>query len=280
MRLLLLLLSLSLLSKIANAANPFSSNVVALNARNWRREVEDSPHAVFINICRMGWGYCQLLVPEWEKLAEVVKGTAKIAYWDTEQGPAPPLLGDIRGTPTIRLYIPKKKQKPGSNKEKNVIDYPYERKAKDLKKFLDENMPDHSEKIVNGSSDMEKFEAKAEKHGLPRALLFTRKADTMPVTKFLSTEFRRKLLLAEVKPTKKNKEIMDKYGIADLPALIVFPAEGEAPIRYEGEGFTKIKLQNFLFKYALKKMVLPEKKQQTKEPKVEDPVETKAKVEL
>jgi len=34
--------------------SPFSSNVVALTARNWKREVEDSPHAVFVNICRQG----------------------------------------------------------------------------------------------------------------------------------------------------------------------------------------------------------------------------------
>jgi len=32
----------------------FSSNVVMLNSRNWRREVEESGHAVFINICRQG----------------------------------------------------------------------------------------------------------------------------------------------------------------------------------------------------------------------------------
>ena len=35
-------------------ASPFSSNVVALTARNWKREVEDSPHGVFVNICRSG----------------------------------------------------------------------------------------------------------------------------------------------------------------------------------------------------------------------------------
>lgn len=36
------------------ASNPFSSNVVALTAKNWKEEVEDSPHAVFVNICRQG----------------------------------------------------------------------------------------------------------------------------------------------------------------------------------------------------------------------------------
>lgn len=28
----------------------FSSNVVMLNSRNWRREVEESGHAVFVNV--------------------------------------------------------------------------------------------------------------------------------------------------------------------------------------------------------------------------------------
>jgi len=36
------------------ASNPFSSNVVALTSQNWKEEVLDSPHAVFVNICREG----------------------------------------------------------------------------------------------------------------------------------------------------------------------------------------------------------------------------------
>jgi hypothetical protein len=57
---LLLLLGAVLLSSLLRpdllclASNPFSTNVIALNARNWRKEVEDSPHAVFVNICRQG----------------------------------------------------------------------------------------------------------------------------------------------------------------------------------------------------------------------------------
>ena len=47
------LLLLLLQPRIAHAS-PFSSNVVALTARNWKREVEDSPHGVFVNICRSG----------------------------------------------------------------------------------------------------------------------------------------------------------------------------------------------------------------------------------
>ncbi len=82
---------------------------------------------------RSGWGYCQLLNPEWEELASKVKGFVKIAYWDTEKnsGPAPFVLGEIRGTPTIKLLRPKRKAK--TNKQKDVVDYNMERKAADSK---------------------------------------------------------------------------------------------------------------------------------------------------
>jgi len=255
-------------------------------------------------------------------LAKATKGLVKIAYWDSEQqGPRPPVLGEIKGTPTIRLYKPKKKQKPGSNKAKAVIDYNYERKAIDMKRFVDQHMPNVAEPIVNGLKEYLSFDEKANKYGLPQALLFTSKADTMPLTKYLSTEFRRRLLLAEVKPTKNNKPIMDQFNVTDLPVLIVIPfgvdvvdddddvenmnhqnntvmddsvnnkeekedvAEEvirQGPIRYDGEGFTKNKLQNFLSKYALKKIVLPapKKKEETKPPESESESEPKSKVKV
>lgn len=233
-------------------------------------------------------GYCQLLTPEWEKLAGAVKGNVKIAYWDTEQqGATPPLLGQIKGTPTIRLYKPKKKQGP-SNKRKDVVDYNYERNAKDMKRFVDEQMPNFIER-VNGSKGLQTFEEKAERNGLPRVLIFTSKASTVPLTKYLSTEFRRRLLMGEVYPSKPNKEIMDKYGVTDLPALIVFPTEAEEgaePVVYDGDGFTKNKLQSFLSKYALKDPVFPKKKtdgddeQKQKQEKEDEKKKKKQKEEL
>lgn len=36
------------------ASTLFSSNVVELTAQNWKEVVLDSPHAVFVNICRVG----------------------------------------------------------------------------------------------------------------------------------------------------------------------------------------------------------------------------------
>ena len=200
-----------------------------------------------------------------EKLAGAVKGTVKIAYWDTEQaGGRPPLLGEIQGTPTIRFYKPKPKQEPGKNTRKIVLDYNFERKAKDMKQFVDANIPSFIEK-VNGVKELAAFEEKAARNGLPQVLLFTAKPNTSPLTKYLSTEFRRRILLAEIKPTKPNKDVIEKYGIKDFPAMVVIPPAGEdnsgtEVIRYDGDGFTRNKLQSFLCKHSLKKPVIPPKK--------------------
>jgi len=204
-----------------------------------------------------------------------VKGTAKVAYWDTEQQERqriPPLLGEIRGTPTIRLYVPHPKRQPSKDSHSNkvVTDYNGERKASDMSKFLADRMPNFVEP-VKGPDGLRSFREKARKHGLPQALLFTSKAKTLPLTKYLSTEFRRRMLLGEVHPTKPNRPVMDEFGIdaKELPALLVVIAaapnggdddndnDDRSPkvVRYEGDGFTKNKLQSFLSKYALKNKV-------------------------
>jgi hypothetical protein len=51
---LLVFFLLSAAVVVVSAGNPFSSNVIPLTAKNFRTEVEESEHAVFINICRSG----------------------------------------------------------------------------------------------------------------------------------------------------------------------------------------------------------------------------------
>jgi len=228
------------------------------------------------------------LNPEWEKLAGAVKGTIKVAYWDTEHSGRPPrLLGEIQGTPTIRLFQPKRKQsKPLSFAQKVVTDYQYERAAKDMKRWIDGQMFHYVEMVTNGKTEFEKYKGKADKHGLPKAILFASKATVSSLTKFLSVEFRRRLLLAQVQPTKKNEEIMKEHGVDSnqLPALVVIPPEGE-PIVYDGEqGFQKNKLHRFLSVHALKNPVISQTKQETADgsspPLEEEEKKRKVKVEL
>lgn len=219
------------------------------------------------------------MTPEWEKLAVAAKGTVKVAYWDTEQtGRRPALLGEVKGTPTIRMYVPKKKQGT-SNRQKVVLDYNFERKAKDMKQFVDQNMPNYAEPV---RGDLTAFADKATRHGLPQVLLFTSKARTSSLTKYLSTDFRRRLLLAEIYPTAKNKDLMKAYGVTEdnLPVLLVLSDDSEEPIRYDGTDFTRRKLHSFLSKHALKEEVAPKKKEREKEEKKEEAKKEKIKVEL
>jgi len=191
----------------------------------------------------------------------------KVAYWDTEQGGSSPrLLGEVKGTPTIRLYKPKAKQ-GNSNRKKAVLDYNQERKAKDMKKFVDYAMPSFVERVKN-EEGLQAFEEKARRNGLPQALLFTSKADIKPVTKFLSAEFRRRLLLGQVEESAATRAVIDKYGITEFPALVVVPpptADGEEAgaaevVRYDGKSFARAPLQMFLSTHALKTAVEVKKK--------------------
>lgn len=204
-----------------------------------------------------------------------MKRQVKVAYWDTEQGSNPPsLVGQIKGTPTIKFIIPSKKNKRGKFTKKTVLDYNGEREMKPMKEFAEANMPSSLERI-NGEAALETFLGKADKYGLPKVLVFTKKPSSGTL-KALSTEFRRKLLIGEVKGTSNNKAVLQKYKVKDLPAVLVLPEEGE-PIRFEKKP-TYNALSFFLAKHALKEPVYGEKKQEEK--KEEQKEEAAKKTEL
>mmetsp|Transcript_14427 Transcript_14427/g.40979 ORF Transcript_14427/g.40979 Transcript_14427/m.40979 type:complete len:189 (+) Transcript_14427:443-1009(+) len=152
-----------------------------------------------------------------------------------------------------------------------------ERKAKDMKQFVEDQMTNYSERITFGATDLNKAIGKANKFGLPLAILFTSKPRTAPMTKFLSTELRRRMLIAEVPPTTNNKKLMQQFGISSasdkdsLPLLVVFPSPEDgsgmipsadaiggdhaAIIRYEEKEFSQRKIHKFLSKHALSEPV-------------------------
>jgi hypothetical protein len=225
---------------------------------------------------------------EWEKLASSTKGIVTIAYWDTElnnKRPPPRLLGEYKGTPTIRLFKPKRKQrgKKGSNSDKVVIDYNHgERNVKDMKKFLDSynGISNYVEKIKFGIDDYIKIQNKAIKYGLPIAVLFTSKikssatATSSPSIKWLSTEYRRRILVVEIPPVPKNNQLrqhiigdIDNGDILSLPALYIIPPPSSAVvgsdadtktnkiIKYNDNDYKRRKLQDFFNIHSLKESV-------------------------
>jgi hypothetical protein len=179
-------------------------------------------------------------------LATKIKGFVKIAYWDTEaSGPVPTILGEIRGTPTIKLLVPKRKAR--TNKQKNVVDYELERRADAMKQFALDSMPSFVERI-SGPEDLEKFKIKAKKYGLPMMLFFSENRVVMNEMKYLSTEFRRRVLVAHISLNKKeNKNIFFEYGIRGQ-ALIAVDEQGL--VTFDGK-WNLHRLGSFFTKHAL-----------------------------
>ena len=217
-----------------------------------------------------------MLNPEWEKLAAKTKNVVKVAYWDTtSSGPTPRIVGQIQGTPTIKIFTPVMK-KNKKNRKKVVLDYQYERKAKPLINFAYSKMNSFVE-IITSPQKFDKYIEKSEKFGLPQALLFTKGTSTKPLLKYMSAEFRRKLLIGEVRMTKTNKEILAKYNVdasAGKTLLLVKNGEGEENVIYNKGKFTFNKVRNFLQKHALKEAVTGPVKKVKKET-TEENTETK-----
>jgi len=156
-----------------------------------------------------------------------MKNSVKIAYWDTEQGAQPPsIIGQIKGTPTIKFITPNnKKNKKGKFNKKIVRDYNGERKYKEMMAYAEQTMPAFTERI-NGQKDMEKFNEKAAKYGLPRVLMFSKTPSH--IIKHMSTEFRRRVLIGEIRGTSNNKGILKQYAVSDFPKVIALSESGDA----------------------------------------------------
>ncbi len=196
-------------------------------------------------------------------MANKIKGFVKIAYWDTEKsGPVPAVLGEIRGTPTIKLLVPKRKAR--TNKQKNVVDYNMERKADDMKQFALDSMPSFVERI-SGSEDFEKFRTKAKKYGLPMMLVFSENRLVLNEMKYLSTEFRRRVLVAHISQSKKeNRNIFFEYGVRGQALITAVPhaddgEEKQSLVTFDGK-WNLHRLRSFFTEHALNTEVKPKPK--------------------
>lgn len=195
-----------------------------------------------------------------------MKGAVKIAYWDTAAGNPPRLVGQIRGTPTIKFLYPSKKNKRQTNKKKIISDYNGERKADAMYQYAASRMPNGVQRI-NSAKDLDKFAAKADKYALPKLVLITRESRTTVEAKSLSTDLRRRALVAEIRASKPNKSLIAKFGLDDWlkdksgPKTVVVALKGEGtdggliPMKKRGK-YPKFKLSvalKFAARIALKK---------------------------
>lgn len=122
------------------------------------------------------------------------------------------MVGQIKGTPTIKFIAPKKKKgKKNSNAKKRITDYQGERKFDAMKDYAETMLPSFVTRI-NGEKGLASFVEKADKYALPKIIVFTKSGATSPLVKVLSTEFRRRALVGEVRLSKPNQALIERFG--------------------------------------------------------------------
>jgi len=195
------------------------------------------------------------LTPKWEELANKLRHVVKVAYVDTEAGPTPNAIGQIQGTPTIKAFIPKRSS---AKNEKIVVDYDQSREVDSLMRYATSKMPSFVE-VLDTPDVLRRFEAKATEWGLPRVLVLSNKAggQSASTLKALSAEYRRRVLIGEVRSSK-LPEVAKRHGVTSYPTLLCFASGGAAAptSRFEGKEPTYRRLDGFVGKCALRKPVL------------------------
>lgn len=146
-----------------------------------------------------------------------------------------------------------------------------ERKADDMASFSLDLMPTFVERIA-GPEEFAKFKNKAAKYGLPMMLFFSEDRRILHEMKFLSTEFRRKVLVAQIPFTKKeNKNLFFEYGVRGQ-ALVVVPPDGGESITFDGK-WSIHRLKTFFTDHALKEGVKAVKEETTEKETDQPPME-------
>ena len=174
-----------------------------------------------------------------------------VKYWDTTKSQPPRVVGQIRGTPTIKFVYPSPKNKRNSNKKKVITDYNGEREWRPLMEYATSRMPNFVKRI-NGAKGLDDFVATADKYALPKVLIFSKQTKTSHVLKSLSSAYRRRVLIGEVRGSKNNAEIVAKFGVDAFPRVMILDDEGEVKsVMTKKPSWNR--LNSFLHEYALKK---------------------------
>ncbi|XP_010252582.1 PREDICTED: protein disulfide isomerase-like 2-3 [Nelumbo nucifera] len=239
----LLLLFFQLGARVDALYGP-SSPVVQLSPSNFKNKVLNSNGVVLVEFFAPWCGHCQALTPTWEKAATLLKGVATVAALDADAHKSLAQEHGIQGFPTIKAFVPGKPpvDYQGARDAKAIAEFA----LKQIKALVKERL---NEKPAGGSSEKSEPSASIELNSQIFDDMVLKSKDLWIVEFFAPWCGHCKKLAPEWKKAANNlkgkvklghvncdeeKSLMSRFKVQGFPTILVFGADKDIPVSYEG----------------------------------------------
>ncbi|KAH9311853.1 hypothetical protein KI387_026888 [Taxus chinensis] len=222
-----------------------SSDVLLLSPSNFKAKVLNSERVIMVEFYAPWCGHCKALAPIWEKTATVLKGFVTIAALDADAHNSLAQEYGIRGFPTIKVFAP----------GKSPADYQGARDVKSIAEFAIQQLKAVVKDRLHGNTGSSK---KSESNLLSASVELTSsnfddlvlKSKDLWLLEFyapwcghckkLAPEWKKAANSLKGKVNfghincDSEKSLMSRFNVQGFPTILVFGADKESPVAYEG----------------------------------------------
>ena len=194
-------------------------------------------------------GHCQNLKPAYESAAKALSGIAKVTAVNCDDDANKAFCGTmgVQGFPTLKIVRPNFSsggKKTGKGKRRpSVDDYRGQRSARQIVEAVKEQIPNIVKRVTEDNLD----DWLATSNATAKAILFSEKGAVSAMLRALAIDFADVIPVAQVRS--KERSVMQAFGVAKVPALVLLPGGTEKPVAYDGE-MKKEGMVNFLAQAA------------------------------
>ncbi|KAG9150038.1 hypothetical protein Leryth_010098 [Lithospermum erythrorhizon] len=241
-QLVLLIISCVLVSSVSALYSP-SSPVFQLNPSNFKSKVIDSNSVVIVEFYAPWCGHCKALTPIWEKVATILKGVARVAALDADAHRSLAQEYGIEGFPTIKIFVPGKPPMTyqGARDAKPIVEFTLAQIKGLLKERLHgkpsgaSESTEPSKSVELKSNNFDEFVSKSKDLWFVEffAPWCGHCKKLAPEWKKAANNLQGKVKLGHV-DCDVEKSLMGRFNVQGFPTIMVFGADKDSPIVYDG----------------------------------------------